>query len=205
MPASTNTSTSPSFWQVMPMAPASICIRPIAGILCVLMCGRLAMACRERCACTRRMLSRMMSRSTVTAGVSRSATEVMASFPVWRARRPTRGRRSRHQRPHGSSRPTVRAGGSRSGVADLDRVHPDAVLVDDDLLGAHALGDRIVDAGLEIDLVGGEAGHAHALTVRESSQIRHEGLDHEDAVVGEVLGDPAEAADPILLREQAEE
>ena len=40
-PASTNTSASPSFWQVMPIAPAAICIFAIAGILCVLMCGRL--------------------------------------------------------------------------------------------------------------------------------------------------------------------
>ena len=47
-PAFTNTSTSPSFWHVMPMAPASICIRPIAGILCVLMCGRLPIECRAR-------------------------------------------------------------------------------------------------------------------------------------------------------------
>ena len=37
-----NTSASPSFWQVMPMAPASICMAAIAGILWVLMCGRLA-------------------------------------------------------------------------------------------------------------------------------------------------------------------
>ena len=60
-PASTKTSTSPSFWQVIPIAPAAICIFPIAGILWVLMWGRLPMPWRARCACTRRILSSMMS------------------------------------------------------------------------------------------------------------------------------------------------
>src|ERR1700675_2783575 len=81
-PASTKTSTSPIFWQVMPMAPARIWSFPIAGILWVLMCGRLPMPCLARCACTRRMLSSMMSRRTVTAGVSRSLTAVMRGAPL---------------------------------------------------------------------------------------------------------------------------
>ena len=42
-PWSANTSTSPIFWHTMPLAPASSCSRPIAGILCVLMCGRFPM------------------------------------------------------------------------------------------------------------------------------------------------------------------
>src|SRR4029453_7904039 len=64
----------------MPVAPAAICIFPISGILCVLMWGRFPIPCRERWACTRRMLSRMTSRSTVTTGVSRSASAVIGSF-----------------------------------------------------------------------------------------------------------------------------
>ena len=40
-PASTKISASPSFWQVRPVAPAATCMAPIAGILCVLTCGRL--------------------------------------------------------------------------------------------------------------------------------------------------------------------
>src|SRR5215470_7453663 len=65
----------------MPMAPARICILPMAGILWVLMCGRLPMPCRARCACTRRMLSSMMAMSMVTAGVSRSRTALMVVSP----------------------------------------------------------------------------------------------------------------------------
>src|SRR6266487_4138473 len=76
-PAATKTSTSPIFWQVMPMAPPCIWSLPMAGILWVLMCGRLPMPCLERCACTRRILSSMMPRSMVTAGVSRSPMALM--------------------------------------------------------------------------------------------------------------------------------
>src|SRR5713101_7539918 len=80
-PASTKTSTSPIFWQVMPIAPARIWSFPMAGILWVLMCGRLPMPCLERCACTRRILSSMMPRSIVTAGVSRSPMTVIRKAP----------------------------------------------------------------------------------------------------------------------------
>src|SRR5688500_15663288 len=73
-PASTKVSTSPSFWQVMPTAPAAICISAIAGILCVLMCGRLAIPWRSSSAWARRMFASSLSRSMVTAGVSRSST-----------------------------------------------------------------------------------------------------------------------------------
>src|SRR5574342_10541 len=83
-PASTKTSTSPIFWQVMPMAPACIWSFPMAGILWVLMCGRLPIPCLARCACTRRMLFSMMSRRTVTAGVSRSPTAVMRGLSARR-------------------------------------------------------------------------------------------------------------------------
>jgi len=76
-PASVKTSTSPSFWQVMPTAPAAICMRPSAGILWVFTCGRLAMPSRARWSWTRRMLRSTMSRRTVTAGVSSSVTRVI--------------------------------------------------------------------------------------------------------------------------------
>ena len=42
MPASAITSASPSFWQVMPLAPAAICSLASIGLLWVLICGRLA-------------------------------------------------------------------------------------------------------------------------------------------------------------------
>src|SRR6266851_5887410 len=71
----------------MPTAPAAICILPMAGILWVLMCGRLAIRCRSRWACTRRMLSSITSRCTVTAGVSRSVIAVMDEPPRGRPRR----------------------------------------------------------------------------------------------------------------------
>ena len=48
------------------------------GILWVLMWGRLPMPWRARCACTRRILSSMMSTAMVTAGVSRSEASVMS-------------------------------------------------------------------------------------------------------------------------------
>src|SRR4051812_16435720 len=75
-PASAMTSTSPSFWQVMPIAPASICFFANAGILCVLMCGRLARPWPASVSCARLMFASTMSRSITTAGVSSSATKL---------------------------------------------------------------------------------------------------------------------------------
>ena len=43
MPAATNASASPTFWQQMPAAPRSICSSAIAGHLCDFACGRSAM------------------------------------------------------------------------------------------------------------------------------------------------------------------
>ena len=71
-PASAKTSTSEIFWQVMPAAPAAICMAAIAGILWVLMCGRLARPAAAIVACTRAMFASTRSRSMVTQGVSRS-------------------------------------------------------------------------------------------------------------------------------------
>src|SRR5215510_12486764 len=73
MPASAMTSASPSFWQVMPLAPAASCILASTGLLCVLMCGRLAMPVDLHSACTRLMLRSTRSRSITTAGVPKSA------------------------------------------------------------------------------------------------------------------------------------
>src|SRR5262245_25461871 len=64
----------------MPTAPASICIFASAGILCVLMWGRLATPSRLRRSCRRWMLAVTVSRSTVTAGVSRVSIEVILAF-----------------------------------------------------------------------------------------------------------------------------
>jgi hypothetical protein len=55
MPASAITSASPSFWQVMPLAPAAICILASIGLLWVLMCGRLATPAASQADCIRAM------------------------------------------------------------------------------------------------------------------------------------------------------
>ncbi len=47
-PAASITSASPSFWQVIPTAPARSCMCAIAGSLCVLMCGRKASPCSSQ-------------------------------------------------------------------------------------------------------------------------------------------------------------
>ena len=73
-PASMKTSASLSFWQVMPIAPASICIWAMPGILWVLMCGRLARPWRATISWPALMLFSSRSRSMVTAGVSSSST-----------------------------------------------------------------------------------------------------------------------------------
>ena len=71
-PPSTITSASPSFWQVMPLAPAATCILASTGLLCVLMCGRLATPAASHSFCTRAMLASTRSRSITTAGVPNS-------------------------------------------------------------------------------------------------------------------------------------
>src|SRR5882724_472782 len=68
-PPSAITSASPSFWQVMPRAPAARCRAASIGLLWVLMWGRLAMPALSQAACRRRMLASTRSRSTATAGV----------------------------------------------------------------------------------------------------------------------------------------
>ena len=72
MPASTMTSASPTFWQTMPMAPAASCILAISGILCVFVCTRRGMSHLSHAACVSRIFFLRISRSMVSAGVSRS-------------------------------------------------------------------------------------------------------------------------------------
>src|SRR5215813_5003922 len=69
MPASAITSASPSFWQVMPLAPAAICILASIGLLWVLMCGRLATPAAAHAAWTRAMLRSTLSISMTAQGV----------------------------------------------------------------------------------------------------------------------------------------
>src|ERR1700744_4434367 len=69
MPASAITSASPSFWQVMPLAPAAICILASIGLLCVLMCGRFATPAASQVAWMRAMLRSTRSMSITATGV----------------------------------------------------------------------------------------------------------------------------------------
>ena len=56
IPASAITSASCSVWQVMPVAPSSICRRAISTHLCVFTWGRLARPTRSQCSCQRARL-----------------------------------------------------------------------------------------------------------------------------------------------------
>src|SRR6266536_1746541 len=69
IPASAITSASPSFWQVMPLAPAAICIFASIGFLCVLICGRLATPAASQAAWIRAMLRSTRSMSMTAQGV----------------------------------------------------------------------------------------------------------------------------------------
>src|SRR5580704_6141939 len=69
IPASAITSASPSFWQVMPRAPALTCACASNGLLWVLICGRLATPAASQDACTRAMLRSTLSKSMTAQGV----------------------------------------------------------------------------------------------------------------------------------------
>src|SRR5690349_17841944 len=56
IPASAMISASPSFWQVMPRAPAATCIFASTGLLWVLICGRLATPAASQAAWIRAMV-----------------------------------------------------------------------------------------------------------------------------------------------------
>src|ERR1043165_6984272 len=69
IPASAITSASPSFWQVMPRAPAATCIFASIGLLWVLICGRLATPAASQAAWMRAMLRSTLSMSMTAQGV----------------------------------------------------------------------------------------------------------------------------------------
>src|SRR5437879_9944633 len=69
IPASAITSASPSFWQVMPFAPAATCMVAMIGLLGVLICGRLATPAASQAAWMRAMLRSTRSMSITAQGV----------------------------------------------------------------------------------------------------------------------------------------
>ena len=73
MPAAAMTSASPSFAQVMPIAPAAISSLAIEGILCPFACGRQATPCVRHVSATAWIFASIRATSTHKAGVSSSA------------------------------------------------------------------------------------------------------------------------------------
>src|SRR6185437_12000106 len=69
IPASAMISASPSFWQVMPFAPAATCSFASKGLLWVLICGRLATPAASQAAWIRAMLRSTLSMSITAQGV----------------------------------------------------------------------------------------------------------------------------------------
>ena len=86
-PCAISASASLSFAAQMPMAPAASCIFAMSALLWVLACGRVARPKRFTAVCILAMLRSSRSRSTHSAGVSRSHFEMpMAAWlPVSRA------------------------------------------------------------------------------------------------------------------------
>src|SRR5882724_4290247 len=82
IPASAMISASPSFWQVMPLAPALTCICASSGLLWVLMCGRLATPAASQAAWIRAMLASTRSMSMTAQGVPYSRAILEASGVV---------------------------------------------------------------------------------------------------------------------------
>ena len=80
MPCANSASASLSLAVQMPMAPAAICSFAMAAHLCVLACGRVAMPFRVSVACIFAMFCSILSRSTQSAGVSRSHFEMPTSM-----------------------------------------------------------------------------------------------------------------------------
>ncbi len=78
MPSAKSASASLSLAVQMPMAPAAICIFAIAAHLCVFACGRTAILFALQVRCILAMLRSSLSRSTQSAGVSRSDFEMPA-------------------------------------------------------------------------------------------------------------------------------
>ncbi len=82
MPAANSASASLSLAVQMPIAPAAICSFAIAAHLCVLACGRTAILFALHSRCSFAMLRSSLSRSTQSAGVSRSHFEMPAFMGV---------------------------------------------------------------------------------------------------------------------------
>src|SRR6266851_7133589 len=91
MPASTNTSASPTFAQQMPTAPRSICHVATMGDLWVLACGRSRRPADEASSCTRATLRSARTRSIRTCGVGRSERRIwwLGELVTWRIKSPT--------------------------------------------------------------------------------------------------------------------
>ena len=99
IPASAITSASPSFWQVMPFAPAATCICASNGLLCVLICGRLATPAVSHATWIRAMLRSTRSMSITAQGVPYSrailaARGVVMLFSLFEIRRMGRAQRN---------------------------------------------------------------------------------------------------------------
>ena len=72
IPCSKSASASLTFATQIPTEPVSSCRRAMAGVLCVLACGRLAMPLRSIVRCIVARFASSASRSTTSDGVSRS-------------------------------------------------------------------------------------------------------------------------------------
>ena len=91
------------------------------------------------------------------------------------------------------------------GVADPDRVQADPALADDDVVALGALCDRVMHRDLEPDLVDTRFERRDTLTAVEPRHVRHECLDHEDAVGGQMPRHRLETHDLSVLGRQREE
>ena len=81
-PASANTSASPTVATVRPTAPASICRRANATLLCVFVCGRRATPRSRIADAIDAIRASAPSRSTTTYGVSSAAVSAGSSGPI---------------------------------------------------------------------------------------------------------------------------
>ena len=91
------------------------------------------------------------------------------------------------------------------GVAEFDGVEPRFVSADEGVDRADPLRRCVVDRALKNDPIVAEEARGSPLAPVESSRVRHEGLDDEGPLRGEVLGDCLEALDLRVLRHEDEE
>src|SRR5580765_7869745 len=86
IPASTNTSASPTLAQHTPTAPRSICHFATTGDLCVFACGRSATPAFEASCCARSIFRLNRASSIRTCGVGRSESSMVAKLARKRSR-----------------------------------------------------------------------------------------------------------------------